>query len=310
MKKIVILVAGLFLLICALYFVLKNESAIVDQEPVIEVGNARESQNDYGYSFDYISGKDGYVVVTQENAPKGNLVFVQSVFVTKEYEELIASTIPREAPPALSIEVYHNPMNLEVEEWIKTTPASNFEESTERNINKVQKGNSTYHTYTYDGLYTTQVYVYAQDGYVYLFSNRWNDSTTKMYTDADTLLASIVWSTPVLLAQIAHGEIRVTTPQAGESITSPLTISGEARGTWFFEASFPVILTNWNGLIIAEGFATAQEDWMTEEFVPFTAELTFTKPDYNERGTLILKKENPSDLPEHDDAIEIPLIFQ
>ena len=72
--------------------------------------------------------------------------------------------------------------------------------------------------------------------------------------------------------------IRLTTPLPNESVANPLEVSGEARGYWFFEASFPVVLTNWDGLIIAEGIATADVDWMTEEFVPFTATLTFTSP--------------------------------
>ncbi len=105
--------------------------------------------------------------------------------------------------------------------------------------------------------------------------------------------------------------ITVHTPMSGGLVTSPLTITGEARGPWFFEASFPVMLTNWDGLIIAEGVATAQSDWMTEEFVPFTATLTFEKPKlYPERGTLILKKDNPSGLPEHDAAFEMPVRFE
>lgn len=104
--------------------------------------------------------------------------------------------------------------------------------------------------------------------------------------------------------------IKVVSPKAGQSITSPLEIKGEARGNWFFEASFPVMLTNWDGLIIAEGVAQAEGEWMTEEFVPFKAMLEFTKPEYGERGTLILKRDNPSGLPEHDAAVEIPVVFK
>ena len=78
---------------------------------------------------------------------------------------------------------------------------------------------------------------------------------------------------------------------------------------WFFEADFPVILTNWDGLIIAEHYATAEGAWMTEDFVPFTATLEFEPPEYGERGTLILQKANASGLPEHDDAVEITVFF-
>lgn len=104
--------------------------------------------------------------------------------------------------------------------------------------------------------------------------------------------------------------IKVSYPKLNDKITNPLVIKGEARGTYFFEASFPVILTNWDGLIIAEGIAQAEEEWMTEDFVPFTATVNFKKPEYGERGFLILKKDNPSGLPEHDFAIEIPINFK
>lgn len=108
----------------------------------------------------------------------------------------------------------------------------------------------------------------------------------------------------------ASDAIIISSPAPEEYITSPLIITGSARGYWFFEASFPVILTDWDGLIIAEGIATAARDWMTENYVPFRAELNFTKPAYGERGTLILKKDNPSGLPEHDAAMEIPVRFR
>lgn len=108
--------------------------------------------------------------------------------------------------------------------------------------------------------------------------------------------------------------IRVTSPLPNSTISSPLVITGTARGYWFFEASFPVYLTDWDGKIIAEGFATAQDDWMTTEFVPFKATLTYKTSDisgqYSNRGTLILKKDNPSGLPENDDALEFQVLLK
>lgn len=110
--------------------------------------------------------------------------------------------------------------------------------------------------------------------------------------------------------------ITLQTPAPGSVISSPLTITGDARGYWFFEASFPIILTNWDGLIIAETFATADGDWMTEDFVPFAASVEFVSPynpgdpDFMKNGTLIMQRDNPSGLPENDDALEIPVKFQ
>ncbi len=99
-------------------------------------------------------------------------------------------------------------------------------------------------------------------------------------------------------------------PLEGASISSPLKITGRARGTWYFEASFPVVLTDWDGLIIAETHADAKSDWMTTDWVPFEATITFSKPAYGSRGSLILKKDNPSGLPEHDAAREITIFFK
>jgi len=105
--------------------------------------------------------------------------------------------------------------------------------------------------------------------------------------------------------------IRLNYPRPNQGISSPLVVKGEARGMWYFEADFPVFLVNWDGLIIAQGIAQAQGDWMTEEFVPFEVTLEFDASEevYN-RGALILKKDNPSGLPEHDDALEIPIFFK
>mgnify|MGYP001579147394 CR=1 FL=1 len=114
------------------------------------------------------------------------------------------------------------------------------------------------------------------------------------------------------------GLIRVFTPRPNQAISSPLIIEGEARGYWFFEATFPVVLTNWDGLIIAQHYAQAQDEWMTEEYVPFKAVLEFESPafpgadenHFSRRGYLILQKSNPSGLPEYDDALEIPIWFK
>ncbi len=109
--------------------------------------------------------------------------------------------------------------------------------------------------------------------------------------------------------------IQVTVPAGMSAVSSPLTLSGKARGNWFFEASAPVTLVNWDGLIIAEGFVTAEGEWMTTEFVPFTGSLEFVSPykegdpDFMKRGALIFQKDNPSGLPENDDAVEIPVLF-
>jgi len=105
-------------------------------------------------------------------------------------------------------------------------------------------------------------------------------------------------------------DIRVLTPQPGDTISSPLVVAGEARGPWYFEATFSAVLVDWDGLIIAEVPVMTAEDWMTTDFVPFRVEIPFDRPAYGDRGALILQKANASGLPEHDAAVEIPIFFE
>ena len=46
---------------------------------------------------------------------------------------------------------------------------------------------------------------------------------------------------------------------------------------------------------------------MTKRFVPFEGTLTFEKPAAGGPGTLVFKKDNPSDRPELDDSLELPV---
>lgn len=102
--------------------------------------------------------------------------------------------------------------------------------------------------------------------------------------------------------------IHVVGPTRNATATSPLTITGEARGTWYFEASFPIRLYDAEGELLGTSIAQAEGDWMTENFVSFSSVLSFTPPSTN-TGTLVLQKDNPSGLPEHDKEVRIPVTF-
>lgn len=103
--------------------------------------------------------------------------------------------------------------------------------------------------------------------------------------------------------------IIIENPRPNTTISSPLTISGQARGSWFFEASFPIKLYDGNNNLIASGIEEAQSNWMTDEFVSFRAELKFNVP-ATQKGTLILEKDNPSDLPKNNDQLIVPILFR
>jgi len=102
--------------------------------------------------------------------------------------------------------------------------------------------------------------------------------------------------------------IQVTEPQANQQISSPVLIKGQARGTWYFEASFPIEVLDADKVVLATGIAQAKSDWMTEDFVPFEANIDFKLP-LSGNGYLVLKKDNPSGEAVNDDQLILPIAF-
>ena len=102
--------------------------------------------------------------------------------------------------------------------------------------------------------------------------------------------------------------IKVESLHAGDAILSPLTVTGQARGNWFFEASFPIKVLDKNGKVIGMGNGQAQGEWMTENFVPWNATISFIAP-ASGKGEVIFMKDNPSGLPEHDAEVRVPVLF-
>jgi hypothetical protein len=95
-----------------------------------------------------------------------------------------------------------------------------------------------------------------------------------------------------------------------KTISSPLVIMGEVPGNWSFEAQFSIEIVDNNKNIILQSPATLQSDWMTDDYVPFTATLDFAVLAGVESGYIVLQKSNPSDLTENVDLVEIPVKFE
>jgi len=103
--------------------------------------------------------------------------------------------------------------------------------------------------------------------------------------------------------------IVVESPSPGAVTGKEFLVVGVARGYWFFEASFPIEVVDKDGKLLVSTFATAQGEWMTENFVPFRAEVK-APVSYIGPATLILRKDNASGLPEHDASISFPITIE
>jgi hypothetical protein len=103
--------------------------------------------------------------------------------------------------------------------------------------------------------------------------------------------------------------VTVSTPQPGAVVGKSFSVKGRARGTWYFEASFPVEVLDKDGNRLVAMPAQAEGDWMTDDFVPFSAELTI--PDsYVGPATVVLHKDNPSGDPSREASLSFPITVE
>ncbi|MBP9669546.1 MAG: hypothetical protein KBE09_04640 [Candidatus Pacebacteria bacterium] len=114
----------------------------------------------------------------------------------------------------------------------------------------------------------------------------------------------------VIFGTVAAPEIVVASPLPGSTTPRSFTIAGAARGPWYFEANLPIEIRNATGTPILSVSATAQGEWMTTELVPFSTLIEI--PNDVEAGlyTVVIRKDNPSGLPENDASVEFPILVQ
>ncbi|MEX0935162.1 MAG: GerMN domain-containing protein [Candidatus Paceibacterota bacterium] len=111
----------------------------------------------------------------------------------------------------------------------------------------------------------------------------------------------------ILGEEVTHSDVRVETPEAGDTLSRSFVLRGEARGTWYFEANFSARVESNDGRVLAEVPVQADGEWMTENFVSFEREISWTGE--ADAGFVILEKANPSGLSENAAEVRIPVRF-
>ena len=106
----------------------------------------------------------------------------------------------------------------------------------------------------------------------------------------------------------AKGDLVVRAPLLNEVIASPVTIKGQARGNWFFEAVMPIKLVTEAGVELGSCQGRAESDWQTTDLVPFSCQLSFVNPSEG-RGFLIISQDNPSGDPAKGESYKYPISF-
>jgi len=228
---------------------------------------------------------------------------------TEENRRVFAGEEPgREGPPTITISIFQNNLdNYTTNGWIRGTSFSNFKLS-DGVLRETTVDGEPALAYGATGLYENDNVVIARGDFVYMFTVFYLSEDDRIRADFSKLL-----DTTRFLNEPQVGEksdlIILDEPKSGDIVESPFTISGKARGYWYFEASFPVEVVAETGEQLVIVPVQADGEWMTEEFVPFQASISIQHP-YSGPARLILHRDNPSGLPENDASLSVPIVIQ
>lgn len=140
-----------------------------------------------GLSFTYPAD---YIAITPE-FPDEAAQEVVTLFTKSDYEELQASTEPREGPTAISLQVFSNEANLAPQEWVaQNAGLANYSEALAA-PRAVSVDDQDALRYRFTGLYEGDAVAVAHGGYLYLFSVTWMDAAAEIRGDFESVLASV-----------------------------------------------------------------------------------------------------------------------
>jgi Immunoglobulin-like domain of bacterial spore germination len=114
---------------------------------------------------------------------------------------------------------------------------------------------------------------------------------------------------PPLGTQADPNQIHVVAPSAGDVVSSPIEVSGQALGNWFFEAQAPVSVLDLNGALLGRGTIRTSDDWSSGELVNFSGSINFTLTTGSTAGVLLLENDNPSGQASTSRYLAVPIVF-
>ena len=103
-----------------------------------------------------------------------------------------------------------------------------------------------------------------------------------------------------------ENEVIIFSPQPNQLVASPLRVEGQAKGTWFFEATMPIKILDEADQELGVSYVEALDNWMTEDFVSFSGEIRFIS-EKDGPGILVINNSNPSGLPQYGKELRIPV---
>ncbi|MHB1118080.1 MAG: Gmad2 immunoglobulin-like domain-containing protein [Minisyncoccota bacterium] len=307
MKKIYVFAALVLVIVVACVLYRRTPPVL---PTFVATGEQAYTNETYGISFSY---PRGYVLTESEqgDAHRGHY----AIMIVRE-----ADALPREnseGPTAISFDIYQNNLDRQtLRGWLEDSSYSNYKLSNDTYL-MTRVGGVEAIAYHWSGLYEATTTAFIHNDNIIAASVTYitpEDAQIGVYNDvlkSVRLLAPVTSSLSQKLAYVNASTdlIKVESPLPGATIGKSFDITGEARGGWFFEASFPIEVVGADDTVLVRTYATAQSDWMTESFVPFRANVVIPGS-YVGPAMIILKKDNPSGLAEHDGSVSFRVVIQ
>ncbi len=174
-------------------------------EVVRQEGNDSYSENgavmqrfrneEFGIGFSYREKPDGYTLIElpQARGDGSELLAAYTIVNTEAYASFATTTEPREGPPAIVIQVYENPMNQLVEEWLEANSALANYHLKSSSVRKEEIGGAPAVRYSFDGLYQNEAIVVAHQGFIFVFSGAFDSFEDPIRQDFLSLVSALTF---------------------------------------------------------------------------------------------------------------------
>lgn len=184
-RNFIIVVAGVLIIAAAFWYGKARENA---PEPVTM---GEYSAQQLGLRFEYRLEPDGYTLIEQDQTDSTGPIQTLVLVNTKEYEEALASTEPREGPPVITVAVFANPENLSAEVWANSNTQFSLYNLAMNEATTASLGGIEALTYRADGLYPSDTYIVSTNSKIYLISGSYLNPEDQIRRDFEDLLSSI-----------------------------------------------------------------------------------------------------------------------
>jgi len=189
--KIVVILGIVLIVLGGLFYYTSRVAEAPESEVPTETppaGGVIYESSSTGFSFAY---PDTYVLV---RAPESSeLLEGVTLMIKSDYEELEASTEPREGPPSITVMVYNNALGASPSQWVMAQPQlSNYGVATSDVLPTLVSGMEAVR-YSWSGLYQGESVAVSHQNRIYIFSASWLTPEDPQREDLETVLSSVVF---------------------------------------------------------------------------------------------------------------------